>query len=378
MAHPDLDDGYLRIAHELFAAICCAGFGKWEMMVLREVFDQTYGPLKTKTAKLSPSQIARQAGTSAQVVNRAIQGLIASGVLVAETSPGHGTPGEYRFVKDYSLWTRKGEPRISEAESAICLDSRRSNCNQSISARAYRPAKAISFCAYRSTKPVSAEASNDLVQPSAGAYSYKRGRLDLEAPALIDPLKEPARDLRIKKEEKESLSQDKTNNFEINHQINQEPSGGSLPHGPVPDYPVPETSPLMIAPGKAEECEDDARVIWSLVWHAWGDFRLCREFYEHQRWYHATQWRGAIRDLVRRNQKPHSIRLVEIFAEKIDPNAKESDGPNETQRNGTPQKRWGYQGSTVEQQQRLGKRLAEIAAKRRENDERNKSNGRRL
>lgn len=119
MAKPDLDDGYLRIAHELFAALALAGFTKWEWAVLNEVLDQLYGPRKGPTAFLYPSEIARHVSTYKQSIGRAITDLVAAGVLVKTGE------GEYAFVKDYERWTRRGKPRLTSFERMHCLRRKR-------------------------------------------------------------------------------------------------------------------------------------------------------------------------------------------------------------------------------------------------------------
>src|SRR5687768_6053984 len=54
MAKPDLDEGYLRYAHTLDAALAYADFGKAERVVLRHVFAQVFGPAERRWARLRP------------------------------------------------------------------------------------------------------------------------------------------------------------------------------------------------------------------------------------------------------------------------------------------------------------------------------------
>ena len=76
MAKPDLDDGWLKYAHELDAALAVADFTKGARIVLREVFSQVFGPAKSKTARLSPSEIGRRVGMARQNVMRGIDELL--------------------------------------------------------------------------------------------------------------------------------------------------------------------------------------------------------------------------------------------------------------------------------------------------------------
>lgn len=109
VAKPDTDDGYLKLAHELHAAISAAGFNRGESIVLREVFDQIYGSAKRRIATLSPSDLAARIGGRRQHVSRDISNLADSGILARVDGP----KGRYRFIKDYETWTENGEPRFT-------------------------------------------------------------------------------------------------------------------------------------------------------------------------------------------------------------------------------------------------------------------------
>jgi hypothetical protein len=110
MARPDLDDGWLKYAHELDAALAVADFTKGARIVLREVFAQIFGPAKLAHAELSPTEIGRRCGMNKAHVMRAITELIDSSVLVRHDQCS------FTFVKDYERWTYKGRPRLTETE----------------------------------------------------------------------------------------------------------------------------------------------------------------------------------------------------------------------------------------------------------------------
>lgn len=113
MAKPDLNDGYLRVAHELDAALACAGFGRDQRIILHEVFAMIFGPAKLKTVDLSPSAIGTRYGLPKQSIGRALTSLLESGVLIRD---GFG----FRFIKDYERWTWKGEPMLTPPMIAEC------------------------------------------------------------------------------------------------------------------------------------------------------------------------------------------------------------------------------------------------------------------
>jgi hypothetical protein len=117
VAKPDLDDGWLKYAHELDAALAAADFTKGERIVLREVFAQIYGPALRPAARLSSTEIAKRCGKIKQFIDEAIQRLVANQVLERRGK------GWFRFRKDYESWLYKGGtpkamPRFDKAEVA--------------------------------------------------------------------------------------------------------------------------------------------------------------------------------------------------------------------------------------------------------------------
>lgn len=158
MAKPDLDDGYLRYAHELDAALACADFTKGARIVLRVVFSQLFGPARAETAKVFPSELARASGFDKAHLCRAVRELTESGVLerVADC--------EYRFVKDYERWTKKGAPRLTRDEVAFARSA---------------PAAAMSYKRTPGANRGTGHASN---QQSNGAISGT-GAVPIQAPA---------------------------------------------------------------------------------------------------------------------------------------------------------------------------------------------------
>jgi hypothetical protein len=110
---PQLEDGYIRYAHELDAALAYADFTKGARIVLREVFAQMFGPADRRTVKLSPTELGKLFEVNKGFFGRAIRELTDSNVLekLGEC--------EYRFVKDYGRWTKNGHRRLSETEMKL-------------------------------------------------------------------------------------------------------------------------------------------------------------------------------------------------------------------------------------------------------------------
>lgn len=171
MAKPDTDDGWLKMAHELFAALAVADFTLGEWIVIREVLNQVYGPSKSRYASLSPTDIATRAGTHKPSVCRAISDLVAGNTLARSD---HG----YRFLKDYESWKRAdGTPRMSAQRVAYCKAAK-----PSIASKRDGRQSANDLLANRLTQgsqPANAALANQLTtgsQPANGPHYIERAR----------------------------------------------------------------------------------------------------------------------------------------------------------------------------------------------------------
>lgn len=115
MAKPDLDDGFIRVAHDLDAALAIADFTKGARIVLREVFAQAFGKGARSLVEIHVGNIAKRSDTKRQYISRGFRELIDSNILIEDTESGF-----YAFNKRYETWTKGGEKRISEGGLAYC------------------------------------------------------------------------------------------------------------------------------------------------------------------------------------------------------------------------------------------------------------------
>lgn len=116
MAKPDLEDGYLKIAYELFAALV----GSPAVVGLRgtilwEVFCQTYGWAKRPHAELCPTEIARRRGVKRQNVSRALAELVEMKVL------SHKGGDAYGFNKDHESYEFGESPEQRQARVSYAI-----------------------------------------------------------------------------------------------------------------------------------------------------------------------------------------------------------------------------------------------------------------
>ncbi len=106
MASPQTDNGFLRIANELADA-----FGRYRLrgnawLILWQILRYSYGYNKAE-ADISRRHLATRTGLSPRHVERELQHLLQSNIIVAVS------PGKFRFNKNYDQWlepTPKREP----------------------------------------------------------------------------------------------------------------------------------------------------------------------------------------------------------------------------------------------------------------------------
>lgn len=120
MSSPQLEDGYVRIANELFDAVLRFPFSKRQQTILWAVMRKTYGYRK-KRDDISLSQLSQITGLDASNISKAINELAQMKVLLKR-------PGKYGQVlevqKDFQSW-RSGcfnQPWSFRPEHPGCFD----------------------------------------------------------------------------------------------------------------------------------------------------------------------------------------------------------------------------------------------------------------
>jgi phage replication O-like protein O len=114
MKNPQLEDGFTRIANELFEAILGFGFSGTEYAVVFAIIRKTYGYGK-KEDDMSASQIGEMIGKHRNHVTVAINELVSKSVLTKRQ-------GSYGMIlgvnKDYQNWGKK----VAEDSTETVLD----------------------------------------------------------------------------------------------------------------------------------------------------------------------------------------------------------------------------------------------------------------
>lgn len=102
MASPQIENGYTKIANELFSALCRLNVKGSEFMVALTVVSKTYGWNK-KSDQISLTQFQKHTGLTRPRLSRAIKSLVRYGVLGSNTGDT-STPSTYWVEKDYEKW----------------------------------------------------------------------------------------------------------------------------------------------------------------------------------------------------------------------------------------------------------------------------------
>ena len=102
MANPQLEEGYIRIANELYRAIYSSDLNSSEFRVLLFIIYQTYG-YNRKSRQLTKSYISTGTGVPVETVKRTLKSLIEKKIIIARSSC-HNLPKSFSVNKKYDQW----------------------------------------------------------------------------------------------------------------------------------------------------------------------------------------------------------------------------------------------------------------------------------
>ena len=102
MARPDCDDGWIKLANELGAALASADLSAGERVVLWFAIERFFGPQKPRAVEVRGKAVSRATGMSVSGARRAIRSLVSIGILEPIGAP---ESKQFRLVKDYDRWS---------------------------------------------------------------------------------------------------------------------------------------------------------------------------------------------------------------------------------------------------------------------------------
>lgn len=117
MASPQLENGFIQIANELYQALYKIDLNGSEFRVVHFILYQTYGYNHT-SRKLSYSYIQNGKGLSFDTVRRAIKAL-KNRRIIFEKCSGNNSGKEYSINKDHSDWV------CNSAQARVCNTAQR-------------------------------------------------------------------------------------------------------------------------------------------------------------------------------------------------------------------------------------------------------------
>lgn len=103
MANPQVKDGHVKLANDIFEALYAYDFNKRDLRVLLAIIRATYGWQK-KAAKINATDLGKALGMARQNVAATIQALKNANILECKREPGPNTPGVYGLQKDWEKW----------------------------------------------------------------------------------------------------------------------------------------------------------------------------------------------------------------------------------------------------------------------------------
>lgn len=106
MANPKLEDGYIRIANELYQALFKVNLNGSELRIVHFILYQTYGYNK-KIKKLSATYISDGTGIPLKTVRRCLKSLVEYNVLISRGADASAKM--FGINKNYEKWVLKNE-----------------------------------------------------------------------------------------------------------------------------------------------------------------------------------------------------------------------------------------------------------------------------
>ncbi len=119
IANPQVETGHLRIANDLFEAICRADLSGAELRVTLAIIRETYG-WRRKQATITAKRLMELTGiTDRGYVSRISTRLAGIGIIKKQSDWGH--PSTFTIIKDYETWDLS--PSVStDGASVLTVD----------------------------------------------------------------------------------------------------------------------------------------------------------------------------------------------------------------------------------------------------------------
>lgn len=140
MASPQLENGHLRIAYEVWEHVCRQDLNGAEFRVVGCILRHSWG-WKRKECELSISTIAEWCDLSERAVSKAAASLEARNMVKATRGSGRGNLTKWTFNKDWESWKRTNNCSPLKKDEQLFMDeqtgSQRVNNDSSFSTQSF-------------------------------------------------------------------------------------------------------------------------------------------------------------------------------------------------------------------------------------------------
>ncbi len=103
MANPQVENGHLRIATEVWEKIMTSGMPAGELYLVMAVMRKTWG-WKKKEEEISLVEFKEMTHQPERTIAHSLHSLVAKNVLIKVAGGGRGNPSKWSFNKDWETW----------------------------------------------------------------------------------------------------------------------------------------------------------------------------------------------------------------------------------------------------------------------------------
>ncbi len=128
MANPQLEDGYIKIANELYQALYRVSLSGSEFQIVGFVIYQTYG-YNRKTRRMSASYIAKGTNMPVKTVRRCLKQLINNKIIIARGVSNSAK--SYGINKNYEKWVLKNKEGVLNFGEGVLKNGDTQKCDYS-------------------------------------------------------------------------------------------------------------------------------------------------------------------------------------------------------------------------------------------------------
>lgn len=179
MASPQLENGFLRIANEVWDRLMAANLNGTQLALVMAVIRKTWGYVgKHEGAAVSIAQFAAMTGYTERGIRAGIRSLTSQGVLIQVSAPTFSQPSVWRFNKDWEQWgegKNTTTPENTTGEEEYCIQEGKNTTRgegKNTTTLTTRKAAADAGFSERKDKSKDKSKNNPPISPHAGTDRF--------------------------------------------------------------------------------------------------------------------------------------------------------------------------------------------------------------